>query len=78
MLSGLVNRFRAKGLTARAAVADSSGAAHALARADHRETIIAGLGTHITDRRISLAQGSNGLECHSAPSRNRPLCRGAA
>ncbi|WP_454858409.1 Y-family DNA polymerase [Rhizobium binxianense] len=40
MLSGLVNRFRAKGLMARAAIADSWGAAHALARAARRETII--------------------------------------
>jgi len=29
---GIVNRFRAKGLTARVAIADSCGAAHALAR----------------------------------------------
>ncbi|WP_082366376.1 Y-family DNA polymerase [Rhizobium acidisoli] len=40
MLSGLVNRFRGRGLAARAAVADSWGAAHALARSTNRETII--------------------------------------
>ena len=31
------------------------------------------MGTYITDRRISLAQGGDRLECHSALSRNRPL-----
>ncbi len=36
----------------------------------------AGLGTHITDRRISLAEGSKGLD-HLAPSRNRPLFIGS-
>lgn len=40
MLSGLVNRFRGRGLAARAAIADSWGAAHALARSTHRETTI--------------------------------------
>ncbi|WFU51134.1 Y-family DNA polymerase [Sinorhizobium terangae] len=40
MLSGLVNRFRGRGLAARAAIADTWGAAHALARSTHRETII--------------------------------------
>lgn len=40
MLSGIANRFRAKGLTARIAVADSWGAAHACARAITRETVI--------------------------------------
>ncbi|EJC83338.1 nucleotidyltransferase/DNA polymerase involved in DNA repair [Rhizobium leguminosarum bv. trifolii WSM2297] len=44
MLSGLVNRFRARGLTARAAIADTWGAAHALARSTDRETIIIGRG----------------------------------
>ncbi len=38
MLSGLINRFRAKGLPARAVVADSWGAAHALARSLGEET----------------------------------------
>ncbi|MBY4618061.1 MULTISPECIES: Y-family DNA polymerase [Rhizobium] len=41
MLSGIVNRFRAKGLTARVAIADSWGAAHALARVSKRDTVIA-------------------------------------
>ncbi|WP_085026345.1 Y-family DNA polymerase [Ensifer aridi] len=41
MLSGIVNRFRGRGLTARVAIADSWGAAHALARASGRETVIA-------------------------------------
>lgn len=40
MLSGLVNRLRGRGLAARAAIADSWGAAHALARTIGRETII--------------------------------------
>lgn len=40
MLSGLVNSFRAKGLAARAAVADSWGAAHALARSIGNETSV--------------------------------------
>ncbi|MBB4576545.1 DNA polymerase Y family protein [Rhizobium lentis] len=40
MLSGLVNRFRGRGLSARAAIADSWGAAHALARSMDRETVI--------------------------------------
>ncbi|MGG7581142.1 Y-family DNA polymerase [Rhizobium sp. Nf11,1] len=41
MLSGLVNRFRGRGLSARAAIADTWGAAHALARSTGRETVIA-------------------------------------
>lgn len=40
MLSGLVNRFRGRGLAARAAIADTWGAAHALARSIDCETII--------------------------------------
>ncbi|MEY9199423.1 protein ImuB [Sinorhizobium fredii] len=40
MLSGLVNRFRGRGLAARAAIADTWGAAHALARTFDRETVI--------------------------------------
>ncbi|MEK1900236.1 MAG: DUF6504 family protein [Rhizobium sp.] len=40
MLSALVNSFRAKGLAARAAVADSWGAAHALARSIGNETSV--------------------------------------
>ncbi|MEZ2127678.1 MULTISPECIES: DNA polymerase Y family protein [unclassified Sinorhizobium] len=40
MLSGLVNRFRAKGLDARAAIADAWGAAHAFARATKQEIVI--------------------------------------
>ncbi|WP_208605607.1 Y-family DNA polymerase [Rhizobium aegyptiacum] len=40
MLSGLVNRLRGRGLSARAAIADTWGAAHALARSKDRETII--------------------------------------
>ncbi|AGS24441.1 DNA-repair protein ImuB 2 (plasmid) [Rhizobium etli bv. mimosae str. Mim1] len=41
MLSGIVNRFHARGLTTRVAIADSWGAAYALARAGKRETVIA-------------------------------------
>lgn len=40
MLSGLVNRFRGRGLAAHAAIAGTWGAAHALARSTDRETII--------------------------------------
>ncbi|WP_174551895.1 Y-family DNA polymerase [Sinorhizobium saheli] len=44
MLSGLVNRFRGRGLAAHAAIADTWGAAHALARTTDRETVIVGRG----------------------------------
>ncbi|MCZ4088672.1 Y-family DNA polymerase [Sinorhizobium psoraleae] len=40
MLSGLVNRLRGRGLAARAAIADTWGAAHAIARTTSRETVI--------------------------------------
>lgn len=40
MLSGLVNRLRGRGLAAHAAIADTWGAAHALARTTRRETVI--------------------------------------
>ncbi|WP_082336894.1 Y-family DNA polymerase [Rhizobium ecuadorense] len=40
MLSGFVNRFHARGLAARAAIADTWGAAHALARSTDREMVI--------------------------------------
>jgi protein ImuB len=40
MLSGIANRFRDRGLTAKVAVADTWGAAHACARAIARETVI--------------------------------------
>lgn len=40
MLTGIANRFRSKGLTARVAIADTWGAAHACARAITRETVI--------------------------------------
>jgi protein ImuB len=40
LLTGIVNLFHAKGLTARVAVADTWGAAHACARATKREVII--------------------------------------
>lgn len=40
MVTGIANRFRAKGLTARVAVADTWGAAHACARTIQRETVI--------------------------------------
>jgi protein ImuB len=40
MLAGIANRFRSKGLTARVAVADTWGAAHACARAIARETVV--------------------------------------
>ena len=44
LLSGLANRLRARGLTARAAVADSWGAAHALARLLASETTVVPIG----------------------------------
>ena len=40
MLSGIVNRFHARGLTVRVAIADSWGAAHAVARAGSHDTVI--------------------------------------
>ncbi|MFB2608629.1 DNA polymerase Y family protein, partial [Rhizobium phaseoli] len=40
MLTRVANQFRAKGLSARVAVADTWGAAHACARAINRETVI--------------------------------------
>ncbi|MGF6178481.1 Y-family DNA polymerase [Ensifer sp. 4252] len=40
MLSGIVNRFHGRGLTARVAIADSWGAAHALARVGKRDTVL--------------------------------------
>lgn len=40
MTSGIANRFRSKGLTARVAIADTWGAAHACARAITRDTVV--------------------------------------
>ncbi|MBB3747199.1 protein ImuB [Rhizobium sp. BK591] len=40
MLTGIVNRFRARGLTVHAAITDTWGAAHACARATRREVVI--------------------------------------
>ena len=40
MLAGVANRFHGRGLTARVAVADTWGGAHACARATSRETVI--------------------------------------
>jgi protein ImuB len=40
MLTGIANRFRAKGLSAHVAIADTWGAAHACARAIQRESVI--------------------------------------
>ncbi|MCZ7454374.1 DNA polymerase Y family protein [Rhizobium rhizogenes] len=40
MLTGIANRFRGRGLTARVAIADTWGAAHACARAITRDTVI--------------------------------------
>ncbi|WP_312366215.1 DNA polymerase Y family protein [Ensifer sp.] len=39
MLSGIINRFHGRGLTARVAIADSWGAAHALARTSKRDIV---------------------------------------
>jgi protein ImuB len=44
LISGMVNGLRGKGLTARAAVADTWGAAHALARLTSAETIVVPVG----------------------------------
>ena len=44
LISGLVNRLRGRGLTARAAVADTWGAAHALARLSPDETTVVPVG----------------------------------
>ncbi|YCI06751.1 DNA polymerase Y family protein (plasmid) [Ensifer sp. D2-11] len=51
MLSGLVNRLRGRGLAAHAAIADTWGAAHALARTTDRETIIVTRGE--TDKAVN-------------------------
>ncbi|MDK1388748.1 DNA polymerase Y family protein [Sinorhizobium sp. 8-89] len=51
MLSGLINRFRGRGLAAHAAIADTWGAAHALARTTSRETVIVGRGE--TDKAVN-------------------------
>ncbi len=40
MVSGIANRFRGRGLTARVAIADTWGSAHACARAISRDTVI--------------------------------------
>jgi len=47
MLTSIANRFRAKGLTTRVAIADTWGAAHACARAINRETVIVPTGEAI-------------------------------
>lgn len=44
MVTGIANRFRARKLSARVAVADTWGAAHACARAIQRETVIVPVG----------------------------------
>ncbi|NRP74985.1 hypothetical protein ILFOPFJJ_05908 [Ensifer psoraleae] len=51
MLSGLINRFHGRGLAAHAAIADTWGAAHALARTISRETVIVGRGE--TDKAVN-------------------------
>ncbi|MDQ0561287.1 protein ImuB [Rhizobium mesoamericanum] len=48
MLTGIANRFRAKGLTVRVAIADTWGAAHACARTIQEETIIVPRGETIS------------------------------
>lgn len=56
MLTGVANRFRAKGLTARVAIADSWGAAHACARAINRETVIVPVGqTSLAIERLPIS-----------------------
>lgn len=40
MINGIANRFRGRGLTARVAIADTWGAAHACARAISRDTVL--------------------------------------
>ncbi|TBF35256.1 DNA polymerase Y family protein [Rhizobium leguminosarum] len=47
MLTSIANRFRAKGLTTRVAIADTWGAAHSCARAINRETVIVPSGESI-------------------------------
>lgn len=56
LISGLVNRLRARGLTARAAVADTWGAAHALARLSREETTVVPSG--------QIARAVTGLPIH--------------
>ena len=56
LISGLVNMLRARGLTARAAVADTRGAAHAVARLTSAETTVVPIG--------GLAKAVVGLPIH--------------
>lgn len=56
MLSGIVNRLGGRGLTARIAIADSWGAAHALARTTTRDTVVAprgATGAHVKHLPVS-------------------------
>ena len=56
MISGLVNMLRGRGLTARAAVADTWGAAHAIARLTSAETTVVPVG--------AVAKAALGLPIH--------------
>lgn len=56
LVSGLVNKLRSRGLTARAAVADTWGAAHALARLTSAETTVVPKG--------GIAKAVTGLPIH--------------
>ena len=57
MLTGLINTLRARGLRARCAVADTWGAAHALARSIRRETVIVPIGqTAAAVERLPIAR----------------------
>ncbi|MGE7368388.1 Y-family DNA polymerase [Neorhizobium sp. NPDC001467] len=56
LISGIVNGLRGKGLTARAAVADTWGAAHALARLTSAETVVVPRG--------DVAKAVTGLPIH--------------
>lgn len=47
MLTGIANRFRGRGLTARVAVAETLGGAHACARTITRETVIVPRGENV-------------------------------
>ncbi|RDJ03837.1 Y-family DNA polymerase [Rhizobium grahamii] len=66
MLTRLANQFRAKGLTASIAVADTWGAAHACARAIKKETVVVprGEAAHATERLpISLLRLPGSIVC---------------
>ena len=71
MLSGLLERLAGSGIDARAAVADSWGAAHALARYATRPIFIAPPGmTEATIGNVAFRVGNGPCGCRKNRSRN--------